>query len=72
LQTQNPPIMDKTALLDDLRSALGQRITAITRQRTILETLRERTDLGTLQIDIEQAIEEMDLLLTELQRTFPG
>jgi hypothetical protein len=64
--------MDKTALLDDLRSALGQRITAITRQRTILETLRERTDLGTLQIDIEQAIEEMDLLLTELQRTFPG
>jgi hypothetical protein len=64
--------MDKTTLLDDLRSALGQRITAITRQRTILETLRQRPDLGTLQIDIEQAIEEMDLLLTELQRTFPS
>jgi hypothetical protein len=64
--------MDKTALLDDLRSALGQRIQVITRQRTILETLRQRPDLGTLQIDIEQAIEEMDLLLTELQRTFPN
>jgi hypothetical protein len=56
--------MDKTALLD--------RITAITRQRTILDQLRQRPDLGTLQIDIEQAIEEMDLLLTELQRTFPS
>jgi hypothetical protein len=56
--------MDKTALLN--------RITAIKSQRTILETLRQRPDLGTLQIDIEQAIEEMDLLLTELQRTFPG
>jgi hypothetical protein len=64
--------MDKTALLDDLRSALGQRIQAIKSQRTILETLRQRPDLGTLQIDIEQAIEEMDLLLTELQRTFPN
>lgn len=56
--------MDKTAILD--------RIQAIQRQRSILETLRQRTDLGTLQIDIEQAIEEMDLLMAELQRTFPA
>ncbi|NJM45215.1 MAG: hypothetical protein HC860_02855 [Alkalinema sp. RU_4_3] len=56
--------MEKAALLD--------RISAIQKQRTILETLRQRPDLGTLQIDIEQAIEEMDLLLTELQRTFPS
>jgi hypothetical protein len=55
--------MDKTAILTRVQQIEGK--------RGILETLRSRSDLGTLQIDIEQAIEEMDLLLAELKRTFP-
>ncbi len=55
--------MDKAAILNRVQQIEGK--------RGILETLRSRSDLGTLQIDIEQAIEEMDLLLAELKRTFP-
>jgi hypothetical protein len=40
-------------------------------KRESLIRLLEQPDLGTLRIDVNQAIEEMDDLLEEFDRTFP-
>jgi hypothetical protein len=46
-------------------------ITAIANKRDFLVKLLEQPNLGTLRIDVNQAIEEMDDLLDEFKRTFP-
>jgi len=55
--------MDKT----DLKT----RITQITDQRDSLVELLERPNLGTLRIDVDQALEELDELIEEFNETFP-
>lgn len=50
---------------------LRDRIDYIRRKRETLVQLLEQPDLGTLRIDVNQALEEMDDLLEEFERTFP-
>lgn len=49
---------------------IRDRIQTIESKRECLVKLLERPDLGTLRIDVNQALEEMDDLLEELNRTF--
>lgn len=50
---------------------LRQRIQLIENKRDSLVRLLEQPDLGTLRIDVNQALEEIDELLEEFNRTFP-
>jgi hypothetical protein len=50
---------------------LRQRITLIQSHRESLLKLLEQPDLGTLRIDVNQALEELDDLIDEFKRTFP-
>ncbi|MBC8123212.1 MAG: hypothetical protein H7Y22_15415 [Gemmatimonadaceae bacterium] len=47
------------------------RVEKIRAQRGDLVELLERPDLGTMRQDVSQALEEIDELLTEFERTFP-
>ncbi|MGB3573095.1 MAG: hypothetical protein WA783_07235 [Phormidesmis sp.] len=53
-------------------SALQTRIELIRSKRQSLLKLLEQPGIGTLRIDINQALEEMDDLLEEFDRAFPG
>jgi hypothetical protein len=46
-------------------------LNSITQKRELLVTLLEQPNLGTLRIDVNQALEEMDDLIDEFRRTFP-
>jgi len=50
---------------------IKERIKLIEGKRDSLLRLLEQPDLGTLRIDVNQALEEMDDLLDEFKRTFP-
>lgn len=50
---------------------LKERIALIEGKREALVRLLEQPDLGTLRIDVNQAIEEIDDLLDEFKQTFP-
>lgn len=50
-------ILDKIAIIKDKRSALVR--------------LLDQPNLGTLRIDVNQALEEMDDLMDEFEQTFP-
>ncbi|MGF1568004.1 MAG: hypothetical protein ACFCVD_08020 [Nodosilinea sp.] len=50
---------------------IRDRIAQIKTKREALIRLLEQPDLGTLRIDVNQALEEMDDLLEEFDRTFP-
>lgn len=49
---------------------IRDRIELIKGKRDALVRLLEQPDLGTLRIDVNQALEEMDDLLEEFDRTF--
>jgi hypothetical protein len=49
---------------------LRDRIEQIKQRRDALVRLLEQPDLGTLRIDVNQALEEMDDLLEEFDRVF--
>lgn len=51
--------------------AIREQIRLIEQKRESLLKLLEQPDLGTLRIDVNQALEEMDDLLDEFKRTFP-
>jgi hypothetical protein len=53
------------------RVAIQQQISQIESKRELLLQLLERPDLGTLRIDVNQALEEMDDLIEEFKLTFP-
>jgi hypothetical protein len=53
------------------RAAIREKIAHIESKRSLLVQLLERPDLGTLRIDVNQALEEMDDLIEEFKRTFP-
>jgi hypothetical protein len=50
---------------------IKEQIKLIEGKRESLLRLLEQPDLGTLRIDVNQALEEMDDLLDEFKRTFP-
>lgn len=50
---------------------LKQRVALVKTKREELLTLLEQPNLGSLRIDVNQALEEMDDLLDEFKRTFP-
>ncbi|ERN39784.1 hypothetical protein KR51_00037620 [Rubidibacter lacunae KORDI 51-2] len=52
-------------------NALRERVTRLESQRDVLVRLLEEPDLGTLRVDVNQAIEELDDLLEDFQATFP-
>jgi hypothetical protein len=47
-------------------------LNTISQKRDLLVRLLEEPNLGTLRIDVNQALEEMDDLLDEFKRTFPA
>lgn len=50
---------------------LKTRIAQIESKREFLVNLLEQPSLGTLRIDVNQALEELDELLEEFKETFP-
>lgn len=50
---------------------LKERIILIEGKRESLVKLLEQPNLGTLRIDVNQALEELDDLIDEFRRTFP-
>ncbi len=50
---------------------LRERFRLIESKRESLLRLLEQPDLGTLRIDVNQAIEEIDELIDDFNRTFP-
>ncbi|NMG58838.1 hypothetical protein E1H12_09945 [Geitlerinema sp. P-1104] len=52
-------------------TTIRSQIEQIESKRGVLLDLLERPDLGTLRIDVNQALEEMDDLIEEFKRTFP-
>ncbi len=53
------------------KSTIKARITQIQSKREMLVRLLETPNLGTLRIDVDQALEELDELIEEFQTTFP-
>jgi hypothetical protein len=51
--------------------AIQERIKQIESKRESLVKLLEQPDLGTLRIDVNQALEEIDDLIDDFKRTFP-
>ncbi|MBW4500061.1 MAG: hypothetical protein KME57_10990 [Scytonema hyalinum WJT4-NPBG1] len=49
---------------------IKQRVAKVQTQREYLLNLLEQPNLGTLRIDVNQALEEMDELIDEFRRTF--
>lgn len=54
------------------KQSLQEKMTTILSKRDFLVQLLEKPDLGTLRIDVNQALEELDELREEYQMTFPG
>lgn len=50
---------------------IKERIAQVQIKREYLLSLLEQPNLGTLRIDVNQALEEMDELIDEFRRTFP-
>ncbi|WP_341524942.1 hypothetical protein WKK05_20230 [Nostoc sp. UHCC 0302] len=50
---------------------IKERIAAVQSKREYLLSLLEQPDLGTLRIDVNQALEELDELIDESRRTLP-
>jgi hypothetical protein len=53
-------------------ASLKEKINAIASRREFLAQLLDKPNLGTLRLDVTQALEELDELLDEFQLTFPG
>lgn len=53
------------------KQTIKQRVAVVQSKRDYLLNLLERPNLGTLRVDVNQALEEMDELFDEFKRTFP-
>lgn len=53
------------------RQTISKQIELIESKRTFLVQLLEQPNLGSLRIDVNQALEEIDDLIEEFKRTFP-
>ncbi len=49
---------------------LHERVSQVREQRNFLLNLLEQPDLGTLRLDVNQALEELDELIEEYERVF--
>lgn len=49
-----------------------KKIRAIASKKEVLEQLLEKPDLGNLRLDVNQALEELEELIEELNKTFPS
>lgn len=54
-----------------MTTAIIDRINSIVSKRKLLVKLLAQPDLGDLKLDVNQAIEELDELIEELNKTFP-
>jgi hypothetical protein len=52
-------------------NTIQERMALIINKRDVLVRLLEQPDLGTLRIDVNQALEEIDDLIDEFNRSFP-
>jgi hypothetical protein len=50
---------------------IKERIAAVQSKREYLLSLLEQPNLGTLRVDVNQALEELDDLIDEYRRTIP-
>lgn len=50
---------------------IKERVNQVRSKREYLLSLLEQPNLGTLRVDVNQALEEMDDLIDEFRRTFP-
>lgn len=50
---------------------IKERITSVKNKREYLLSLLEQPNLGTLRVDVNQALEELDDLMDEFKRTIP-
>lgn len=50
---------------------LKSKILDVESKRSALVQLLEQPDIGTLRIDVNQALEELDELIEDLKQTFP-
>ncbi|MBW4653580.1 MAG: hypothetical protein KME20_11180 [Kaiparowitsia implicata GSE-PSE-MK54-09C] len=57
--------------MQDFQS-MKERMNTVMNKRDALVRLLEQPDLGTLRIDVNQALEELDDLIDEFKRTFPA
>lgn len=64
-----PELVQTRKIMD--KSTIKARITQIQTKRELLVQLLETPNLGTLRIDVDQALEELDELIEEFQATFP-
>jgi len=53
-------------------NTIRERVALIETKRESLVKLLEKPNLGTLRIDVNQALEEIDDLIEEFKRTFPN
>lgn len=53
-----------------MTTAIIDRINSIAQKRQLLVKLLEKPDLGGLRLDVNQAIEELDELIEDLNKTF--
>ena len=53
------------------KATIQERIDLIASKREFLVKLLEKPDLGTLRIDVNQALEELDELIDEFKLAFP-
>ena len=56
--------------MDEL--TLKERVATVESKREYLLNLLEQPSIGTLRVDVNQALEEIDELLNEFRRTFPN
>ncbi len=53
------------------QATIQAKVNQIANKREFLVQLLETSNLGTLRLDVTQAIEELDELIEEFQQTFP-
>ncbi len=53
------------------KATIQEKINVIKSKRSFLEELLDRPNLGTLRLDVTQALEELDELIDEFYVTFP-
>ncbi len=53
------------------KETIKQRVVQMASKRDFLVKLLEQPNLGTLRIDVDQALEELDELVEEFEQTFP-
>ncbi len=53
------------------KSTIKAKVNQISQKREFLVELLEKPNIGTLRIDVDQALEELDELIEEFEETFP-